>query len=124
MYYVGLLVCVLRDAPAAMCILKQGVKLMAYHGPMCAACMWCKFSVKHSDFTFRSAVHYRPVGGTQGKVAEVFQNGRTSEEKFVQQKTNFVGVSVWILFLIHGKFRSTQFLSTLSKFRRNWMILK
>jgi len=30
-----------------------------------------------------------PVGGTQGKVAEVFQNGGKSEEKFVKQRLIF-----------------------------------
>ena len=42
-YYVGLPVRVPQEAPAAMYILKQGVKLMAYHGLMCAAFQWCTF---------------------------------------------------------------------------------
>jgi len=67
MYNVGIPVCVLRDAPTAMYIVKQGMKLMAYHGPMCGACSWCTFPwnirILPSIYTLLRA---RPAGRTQG----------------------------------------------------------
>ncbi|KAK3750764.1 hypothetical protein QZH41_002286 [Actinostola sp. cb2023] len=77
-----------------MCILKQGVKLMAYHGLMCGGTFLVHFSVSRRA---EVAVRYRPVRGTQGKVAEVLKNGGEVDET----KHDFFGVIVWILFFIH-----------------------
>ena len=63
-------------------------------------------SVVHFSVSRRAEVvaRYRPVGGTQGEVAEVLKNGGEVDET----KHDFFGVNVWILFLIHGKLRSPQ----------------
>jgi len=50
---------------------------MAYHGLMCGGTFLVHFSVSRRA---EVAVRYRPVGGTQGEVAEVLKNGGEVDE--------------------------------------------
>jgi len=105
----------LREAPAANVYIETRCETDGVSWPDVRRMYVVHFSVSRRA---EVVVRYSPVGGTQGEVV-ILSLMAGVEEKFISRKTDFFGVSVGILFPIHGKFRSLQLMSTSSKFRRD-----